>query len=269
MKRKSKLSDLFFPVEVVAKTELFGKEFSFAKGREQAVFLPEKKKVVNDCSKEYVLTTNEDLFLPVYEQLISRYGEGGLDVQLENMDDRRFFVRFLIKNLCFEAQGGDTVVLSVNVQNSYDGSMKKRFSLGYFRKICRNGLFAFSQIIQEEKKHSSFVMPNMKRLFDSLEMMEERQRVFAGLTERVLSPAELAALVVDVKEKVPRFPKKFLHEVPIRLYKEAEKLSLEPNAFLAYNGFNYVLNHGDMLLQPEMREKVDGQVLKLVEALAG
>ena len=40
----------------------------------------------------------------------------------------------------------------------------------------------------------------------------------------------------------------------------------EPNAWLAYNGFNNVLYHAKTAMHPEQRERIDRQILTSVEA---
>ena len=143
LNRKDQNDNIFGSVEMVDTKDFFG-------GREIASKMDKviisNNRVVHACSPSYGLLTNQDFFGKMEEELELE----GLQFKTRsfNHNDSRFSVDYILdddsKIITVNDQRNngidDTIVPMIRLTNSYDGSLKTAGYLGFFRKICHNGM---------------------------------------------------------------------------------------------------------------------------------
>jgi hypothetical protein len=261
--QKPALLDILEPIEVLNTKYLFP-QFKFAHMGEKALFLPSKNKVLGFVSKSYKVVQNKDVFLPIYETLSEKYGEANINTTVHSFNDVKHYVSFEVLDRPLELVKGDLLNPTINVQNSYDGSMRFSLNLGIQRLICGNGLKAFESHISFKKKHTQGLEIPFELVFDSIEAFPSYTQHFTKLMDKQLTQKEVYELEETIKENTD-FPKRFFSDVPLIMHREAEQLDTSLNAWLLYNGYNHILNHSDSKLHPEQKSKIDRQVLNLIE----
>jgi Domain of unknown function (DUF932) len=261
--QKQTIWDIMEPVQTIDTFDLFP-NVQFAQMPEKALFLPSKNKVLGFVSKAYKVVQNKDVFLPIYESLSEKYGQKNINVNVQSYNDVKHYVSFEVLDRPLEIQKGDLLNPSINVQNSYNGSLPFALNLGMQRLICGNGLKAFESHISFQKKHTQGLEIPFEIVYDSIEAFPNYTGYFQKLMDRKLTSNEVLQLEERIKENTD-FPKKYFSDVPLIIHQEAQKLDVSLNAWLVYNGYNHILNHSPLKLPPEQKTKIDRQVLKLVE----
>ena len=264
--RYETLDDILFSAEVKETREYFDNT-DFASNLSHCVFLPKKDKVVQLCGGSYELVHNRKLILPVYEKMVSIFGERGFTSEIESFDDRRFYVKFIVNGNIHTILKGDDICPTVEIRNSYDGTIKQTVGMGYNRLVCENGLMAFTEDITLSVKHSKKAgMIDLRPIYKKLENVEVKLEQFKKLSDRVVTPDELTRIIHAIKTTPSiKYPKKMIEPARLIAEKEALQLQTDLNAWLVYNGFNNPLNHFDTKLLPEEVSKIDSRVLKTIE----
>lgn len=267
--RTASLENILFNVEQVELTpnrEQFT-EYDFGGQYASVIYCPSMNKVLHLSGRNYQLITNEQLIMPIYDKLQSMFGESGFDVSCMSEDDRRFSARFVLKDKVIEVAQKDYVNLMIEVQNSYDGSLRHSLALSYFRQVCTNGLMAWRKETALDNKHVSDYVPNLEIIIKRLDELDISLQQFRKLTERRVSSKEMDGIMEKLREfkNNDSFPKKLLSEVSMKVHQEVEQLNSEPNAWILYNGFNNILNHHPSVgLAMDIKERVDRNVLRLI-----
>lgn len=267
--RTASLENILFNVEQVELTpnrEQFT-EYDFGGQYASIIYCPSMNKVLHLSGRNYQLITNEQLIMPIYDKLQSMFGESGFDVSCMSEDDRRFSARFVLKDKVIEVAQKDYVNLMIEVQNSYDGSLRHSLGLSYFRQVCTNGLMAWRKETALDNKHVSDYVPNLEIIIKRLDELDNSLQQFRKLTERRVSSKEIDGIMEKLREfkHNDSFPKKLLSEVSMKVHQEVEQLNSEPNAWILYNGFNNILNHHPSVgLAMDIKERVDRNVLRLI-----
>ncbi|MBC7389671.1 MAG: DUF932 domain-containing protein [Opitutaceae bacterium] len=262
MKTQQDLNTLYFEVEKVKSSDLF-KGHTFVSGIDHTIYAPQSKKILNVCSDKYELVSNHSLFNPIYTLLCDRFGKDMIEVKVQNIEDRKFYVDLIVNNKPFNVQKGDIVCPTVHLHNSYDGTLKFGMAVGFHRLVCTNGMMAFQEEAARNLKHRSGVV-NFKELFVLLDNVDSQLERFRKLTDRRLTPKEMEQITELIKEKTD-FPKQLIKEVPEVIAREQIQLNTDLTGWLAYHGFNNRLNHADIKMHPEFKEKIDRQVLNVIE----
>ena len=260
------LQDIFFPVEMKNSEDHFLLS-NFASNLQKCIYLPQQNKVVQICGQSYHLVPNEDLMMPVYQKMISIFGEQGFTTNVSSYDDRRFYVDFTVDEDLHTILTGDKICPKVIVQNSYDGFVKQTVSIGYMRQICTNGLMAFTANMMVSVRHSKrYGLLNFEPIFKKLEQFEVKLEQFRKLTDRRVTPDELTMIVKKIRSNPSiKYPKKMIEPARLIAQKEAAELNTPLNAWLVYNGFNNPLNHFETRLLPEEAARIDKKVLRSIE----
>jgi len=262
----SELSDLLFPAEIKNTLDHFP-ETTFSDDLNKCVYLPKQNKVVQFCGRSYHLVHNRALIVPVYEKMVSIFGETGFKTAARSYDDKRFYVRFIIEDSLHTVLRGDKVCPEIVIRNSYDGTVKQMVGVGYVRQICANGLMAFTSEETVSMKHSKkFGAINLDPIFRKLENMEIKLDQFKRLSDRIVTPEELKKIALEIRTKTAiKYPKKMIESATLRAQKESYQLGAPLSAWLVYNGFNYPLNHNETKLLPEEASRIDKRVLGTIE----
>jgi len=191
--QKPVLNDILEPIEVLDTKYLFP-QFKFAHMGEKALFLPSKNMVLGFVSKGYKVVQNKDVFIPIYESLIDKYGEQNITTSVSSFNDVKHYVSFEVLDRPLALQKGDLLNPTINVQNSYDGSLRFSLNLGIQRLICGNGLKAFESHISFQKKHTQGLEIPFELVFDSIEAFPSYAHHFTKLMDRQLTQKEVYEL---------------------------------------------------------------------------
>ncbi|MFK7979289.1 MAG: DUF932 domain-containing protein [Saprospiraceae bacterium] len=260
------LNDILFSAEVKETSDFFGGK-EFASNLSHCVYLPQKDKVVQLCGGSYELVHNRKIILPIYDKMRSIFGERGFKTEIDSFDDRRFYVRFIVDGDIHSIIKGDDICPTVEIRNSYDGTVKQTVGMGYNRLICENGLMAFTEDFTVSVKHSKKAgMIDLQPIYKKLENVEVKLEQFKRLSDRVVTPDELIKIIHAVKASPSiKYPRKMIEPAKLIAEKEALQLKTDLNAWLVYNGFNNPLNHFETKLLPEEISKIDSRVLRTIE----
>jgi len=260
------LNDILFSAEIKETNEFFGGK-EFANNLSHCVYLPQKDKVVQLCGGSYELVHNRKIILPIYDKMKSIFGERGFKTEIDSFDDRKFYVRFIVDGHIHTILKGDEICPTVEIKNSYDGTVKQTVGMGYNRLICENGLMAFTEDFTVSVKHSKKAgMIDLQPIYKKLENIEVKLEQFKKLSDRVVTPDELTKIIHAVKASPSiKYPRKMIQPARLIAEKEALQLKTDLNAWLVYNGFNNPLNHFETKLLPEEISKIDSRVLRTIE----
>lgn len=236
-------------------------------------------RVVHTCSPTYALLDNKDFFGKMENELIDE----GLNYKRRsfNHGDARFSVDYILEDDSKvivvndqKAKGvDDTIVPMIRLTNSYDGSAKTAGYLGFFRKVCHNGLHMTTTQLEFKLKHTKgnmeMFIPNieelMKRFLDNevftikdkiqtmkTHFIDEKQldkwikdlalqeRVWVDNSEkRYLERLEKAtAEGKDISKVLPASTSANVDIVRNIIVRDANATGVEPNAWLMYSAFN-------------------------------
>jgi hypothetical protein len=214
------------------------------------------EKLVNVVSGQYGLLRNEDYFTKVFEEL--DIANISYDYRSINHDNRRFALDIILtdESYAWSSKGGDEITPFLRFINSYDGSEKTCGTIGFFRKVCQNGMhlnvdtkIGFS--IKHTGNMTSLVMPNLQHILHRF--MDNDffavKRKFEVMCERKASAKEIEEIVrlskiwmweKSVKNDEPSLNSR--NAIDIMEF-EAIELGVEPNLFMAYNAVQNVLHN--------------------------
>lgn len=231
------------------------------------IYSPSMNKVLHLAGSSYRLVSNEMLINPIISKLDSTFGSNGYTIRAWNEDDRRFSIQFILNDKTLEVTNKDFLNAIIEVQNSYDGTLRHSISLSFYRQICSNGLMGYRKEAQIHRKHNNDPLPNLDVILKRLDTLDDNLREFRKLTERRVTSKEVEEIMKKLREhKTDAFPKRIIEEVPLKLYEEAEALHTEPSAWLLYNSFNGILNHDQRVgLAMDVRERVDREALDTIK----
>lgn len=266
--RKASLENILFHVE---QHEMNGQrtiltDYNFSGQYSSAIYCPSMNKVLHLSGRNYTLVTNEELISPIYDKLSKLFGKSGLQIECFNEDDRRFSARFILKDKILQVANKDFVNAMIEVQNSYDGTLRHSISLSFYRKICSNGMMGWRKESTISHKHNSDYLLNLDQVLTRLNKLEEDLQKFQLLSNRTITSKEIEQISEALKaSKYDQFPKKLIGEVPMQMYREVEALESKPNAWLLYNAYNRLLNHDERVgLAMDIKERVDRNVLSTI-----
>ena len=305
LNKKDQNDNIFGSVEMVDTKDFFG-------GREIASKMDKviisNNRVVHACSPSYGLLTNQDFFGKMEEELELE----GLQFKTRsfNHNDSRFSVDYILdddsKIITVNDQRNngidDTIVPMIRLTNSYDGSLKTAGYLGFFRKICHNGLHMTTTQLEFKVKHTKGKMklfiPNIEQLVqnflsnemfsiqDKIQKMQthfidekqienwikelaKQERVWIDNSEenylKRLQKAEQSGK--DISKVSPAKDSPNIETVKSILIRDAETTGVEPNAWLLYSAFNEFIHSNTSQVftnQKELDTKVFNSIVDIV-----
>ena len=306
LNREIQNDDVFGSVEMFDTKDFFG-------GREIASKMDKviisNNKVVNTCSSSYALLDNQDFFGRMEEELALE----GLKYQTRsfNHNDSRFSVDYILNDesklitVNDQKNNGidDTIVPMIRLTNSYDGSLKTAGYLGFFRKICHNGMHMTTTQLEFKVKHTkgkmNLFIPNIEQLvqrFLSNEMffiqdkiqkmkthfIDEKQieswikelakqdRVWVDNSEEnyLMRLREAEESGEDLSKVIPAKQSQNIEIVKNILIRDAETTGVEPNAWLLYSAFNEFIHSSTSQVFAKQKE-LDTRVFNSVAEIAG
>jgi hypothetical protein len=264
MKSNVSLKDLYLPVEKMPMGDLLPK-YDHISGLLYAmvITLPSgEKRIVNYCSEDYHLVRNEEILPPLIEE-VSRFYD--IETNCIMRGYSRFYIDIILKNQELVMDKNDKVYAKIRVANSYDGSRKYNFAMGFWRQICKNGLMGFTNWDSVNRMHT----PGLEELTNFSKVMEMVSLFLAEAEDHFDKYRELHGQSVrnpllrieEIAEETD-FPVSMVEEVTARLEEEKKTLNTsEVTDWLIYNAFNYQLNHNEEYKAKEERKaKIDSQV---------
>ena len=305
LNRENQNDNVFGSVEMVDTKDFFG-------GREVASKMDKviisNNRVVHTCSPSYGLLPNQDFFGKMEEELKLE----GLQFKTRsfNHNDSRFSVDYILdddsKIITVNDQRNngidDTIVPMIRLTNSYDGSLKTAGYLGFFRKICHNGLHMTTTQLEFKVKHTKGKMklfiPNIEQLVQSflsnemfsiqdkiqkmqthfidekqienwIKELAKQERVWIDNSEesylKRLQKAEQSGK--DISKVSPAKESPNIETVKSILIRDAETTGVEPNAWLLYSAFNEFIHSNTSQVftnQKELDTKVFNSIADIV-----
>ena len=306
LNRENQNDNIFGSVEMVDTKDFFG-------GREIASKMDKviisNNRVVHACSPSYGLLPNQDFFGKMEEELVLE----GLQFKTRsfNHNDSRFSVDYILdddsKIITVNDQRNngidDTIVPMIRLTNSYDGSLKTAGYLGFFRKICHNGMHMTTTQLEFKVKHTKGKMklfiPNIEQLVQSFlsnemfsiqdkiqkmqtHFIDEKQienwikelakqdRVWIDNSEenylKRLQKAEQSGK--DISKVSPAKDSPNIETVKSILNRDAETTGVEPNAWLLYSAFNEFIHSNTSQVFTNQKE-LDTKVFNSIAEIAG
>lgn len=276
----AKLESIFFPVRKVdAATFYKTKGVSYLPHLSHVIVAEYEgvPKVVNQCGKDYELVANKDLFTPMVKSLQDEYPDMNVKIKGFNSPSK-FYVDFIIQGHPL-AMGGklkkDDVFPRIRVNNSYDGSVKFGYDMGFHRITCDNGA---SVPIKDARTFGNFmhtpgigtgseeeIQKAVTKLMDTtqefLSMAATLIKGYDPLKENTHKNLQAGiSRIAEVVEDIT-YPKKAVEIAAAQLEKEITQ-GFELNDWLVYNAMNYALyNNPDSRMETHKADKVDNQVL--------
>jgi hypothetical protein len=263
--RKVSLQEVLFPVEQKNPQMLFP-NMNFGRQLHNVIYAPTLNKTIDFVGSQYKLTDNESVVMPIYDRLVTIFGESGFKTQCWNEDDRRFGVQFILHDKTIAVAQKDLVNCMIEIQNSYDGTLKRGISLSYYRQICSNGLMGWKKDEEEKQKHVSDDVPSLDKILKRLDNLSYQLQQFRRLQERVVTAREIEDLKEKLKEQTAfNFPKKLIDVAIDYIGTEADLAHSQRTAWIVYNSFNRILNHDDRVgLAMDKIEKIDKNIINTI-----
>jgi hypothetical protein len=194
-----------------------------------------------------------------------------------NISDSSFLVDYILTDDRYKinvTNDGDELVPMMRAINSYDGSSNAIALLGFFRKICSNGLAVSDLKVDFQIKHTQqiqkAVIPNLDQLLNNFVQNEyySLHKKFQVLAETPITNLEDFVEFIAKEGKLFKtrtqegeFTKTVQGVIDI-ITAETEALGVEPNLWIGYNAFNEYINNAPKALST--RYKLDGKVFQMV-----
>lgn len=266
--RGNDLEEICFAVEQVASSSLFP-GFEFVKDKEKVIYLPASKKVLHFCSEGYRLVANQQWVLPIRDALVKRYGPDAFDVRIQQFDERKFYISFVLIDWALRVSTDDVIHPTLEIRNSYDGSLKFSMMRGFFRSWGESHLMAFDRSVAVDKKHSHRSGPRPPvQAVEELENNQTQLNAFRELNTIPLDTAKVTHWAGLVGRKTA-YPRRLVTDAAHHLYADCEARGLPLSAWLFYCAFNQVLNRAAISMHPEFRARIDEGVLALIHRETG
>jgi hypothetical protein len=263
------MESTLFDVEITPFSEYFKTEDNHNKKYNQVVHSKAlNNKILGIVGKDYTLISNREVIVPIYNTLAEMFGVDGFTCGVKQTDDVMFFYTFNIHSNTIKIGEGDVLNVRVIVGNSYDGGVKHFTKFEYFRKVCENGLHAWTTESHIIKKHQSQNIVSIEELTNALENLKKVATRYEALSQRTVTADEIELFVLEL-EAMKAFPKKKVPLIKEILKSESSLLKIEPNAWLLYNAANNVINHhfGNDNLPEQVRYKLDSDVAKKLDKI--
>lgn len=257
--------DFFLPIEKVSLTEFMPKHaFSSKLSHLVITHTKEGPKVVNACSKNYTIITNEDIFKPLEQHLGDSFE---LEIKANQMGYSKFYMDFMLKDKALAVIKKDMIIPTIRVMNSYDGSLKFSFTLMFTRLVCTNGL----TVPLRDARNAHIKMMHTPSAIGKWDKVVQIAEDFLAKSKEMLGGyKELASHTLNLDDALLRLedvvkntkaPSKAKERMAERMIKEHKEDGLPYSDWLVYNAVNYELNHGESRAPLHKKAKVDQQVL--------
>lgn len=266
---KKDLKPIFFPVEKVDASTVMVSDLTFNPQLTHFIVTEQKgvRTVVNACSKNYHLISNEELMTPLVERLEKEYK---VEARVTQTKNARFYVDFIIKDLALEVIKKDMIFPRIRMNNSYDGSVRYSFYFGFFRLVCLNGMTAPVKELSSgdfKLRHTPGTGGTaLERTMESIEIfLDDAPKIIKGYQDLAKGKLTMDACMERIQEVIDntKFPQKKMEKVLERLNIEKE-LGLPLNDFIVYNAFNHALYNDGSKAKMHKKDRLDQQILTYI-----
>lgn len=296
--------NIYGEVEILNTKDFFGGR-DVASKMQQVII--SNNRVVHTCSPTYGLLKNSEFFGRMEHELIDE----GLNYKVRsfNHNDSRFSVDYILnddsKTIVVNDQKSsgvdDTLVPMVRLTNSYDGTAKTAGYLGFFRKVCHNGLHMATTQLEFKVKHTKgnmeLFIPNIedlvKRFLDN-EVYSLKDKI-STMKTHFIDEKQIDKWIKDLAQQervwVDNGEKRYLERldkatkegkdlskvlkagvspnvdvVKNILIRDANATGVEPNAWLVYSAFNEFI-HSNTGIVFEKNKDLDTRIFNNVVEL--
>lgn len=280
---------LFPRVEIVETRDVPQfKGMTFNKWEENAILIHDRDKdgnvekgglhVGGFCSPKYDLVKNENLFLPIADKLDSLFGAENIDINIKYSKPFEYHLFFEMKGM--KTDEIDSLYPMSEAMNSFTTQIKAAQRALIGRLICTNGMMTIAEKamifnVKHTVKETGILMDMDSLLMDTEKMFEN----FGLVIEHrdVMNSVNLSALKTGKNntEKFEsliagtNFPKKQIETALNIAQREARQLKQNLTLWLAYNGFNHVLNHDKSTKMTQIeKSKLDGKLINSIHKTA-
>jgi hypothetical protein len=270
---------LFPHVELVNSSDVF-KGYEFNEWEQKAIVIHKPEggfHVGGLASEKYSLVKNEDLFLPIADKLDSLFGEKNIDIRVKYSKSFEYHLFFEMKGL--QTNEMDSLYPMSEATNSYTTQIlaAQRNMIG--RLICTNGMMTIAEkallfAVKHTKSETGIFMDmdtllkDTELLFNDFGVITEHKEVMNNVNLSALKGANNIERFESIV-KGTNFPKKQIETAYNIALREASQLKQNLTLWLAYNGFNHILNHDkETKMTQNMKNVLDAKLVNKVHNLA-
>lgn len=210
---------------------------------------------VGIVSEDYNLVPNRQVVDAAERILTEAHLEAEAGSQL--FDGKRFRQRYVLQRATFDVSPGDTVALTLDVQNSYDGSTRFGIAFQLQRLICSNGMIVDQMLGGFRFRHNSHhgsdfdqeVEQAVERLVALSRNIHQIAPQFQQMTQRRLSLKGIQQTFRDLD-----LPKGVLADVVMELEGQS--------VWNCYNAFTHVLTRAQTFSSEQLNRRVTSYFLE-------
>jgi len=241
-----KLAPYFFPVES-RKVYYEGEDgFPVLSSDYQSIVHQEKNELISVMSDTYRLVKNEEVIIPLMEQLHNLDSKWYIDQSHSFVNDSRMRLQVTFPDLTFN-DGRSDIALSLYLHNSYDGSEGVRLFWGAIRGICSNGMIFGKVLAKFYARHTVGI--RVDNLKEQVELTYEQIPVIQNRIQILQNLEVTEDLSKKVKSEMGKKVTKFIDEQPEAV-----------NQWVLYNYLTWYVSH---VVDKRLRAGYQMQVSKL------
>lgn len=242
----NKLYPFLFPVE---KRQVYyeGEDgFPVLSSEYQSIIKAEDNSLISVMSDSYRLVRNEEVIIPIMEQLHNLDSKWYIDDSHSFVTDSRMRLQVTFPDLTFH-DGRSDIALSVFLHNSYNGSEGVRLFWGAIRGICSNGMVFGKVLAKFYARHTSGI--TIENLKEQVELTYEQIPVIQNRIQILQNIEVTKTLTESVDKKLGKTISKFIEEQP-----------RSDNQWILYNYLTYYISH---LIDKRLRGGYQMQVSRM------
>jgi hypothetical protein len=206
-------------------------------------------------SEDYNLVENRTV-VDAAERILAE-AQQNADVGSQIFDGKRFRQRYVLQKSTFDVAPGDVVALTLDVQNSYDGSTRFGIAFNLQRLVCSNGMvvdqllggFRFKHNVTHGSDFDLEVEQAVDRLKQISRNVHQIAPQFQAMTQRRLSIKGIQKTFRDLT-----LPKGLISDV----FLELEGMRI----WDVYNAFTHVLTKNNTFASEQVNRRVTNYLLE-------
>jgi hypothetical protein len=248
------LKPYFFEVELCDFKDLTGKD-AF---KPVAVYRKDQNKILHLASKDYRLITNQTLLKPIIESLESK----NYDIKSQTyVEGEKYYFYLNIHSKSFILDTDNSIIPSIEINNSYDGTLMATVALGFHHLDSNMPLLGLSNPFLNHKKHREELFNETLFSYEVILMYIEyflsQKTKFNFLFETYIEDQEKIALVKKIIKK-SGLPALFT-QVILNQIQDKNKPSNRP--WDIYFAFNSLLNQNPLKMPMHQKHRIMKHVL--------
>jgi hypothetical protein len=264
--------ELYRPIRKVKLTDLFPNHV-FPSGFDHAV-IDQNNRILNFCSSKYELVENSKIFKPLEEEFNKRGIKYFRKVNI--ISNSKFYIDYIFWN----RMRGSTIVdvfPRLSIWNSYDGVVKFKQEMGYYKLTGANNMsrpvddfieFKHSMIVSNENIFVDMAddVLDYIQTYNDMDIFEEMNRKVVNIKDvsKIGNKLKLSHLIIEEAEK------RFASEVNGGfMYRDEHgndvlHIGSPQSLFTAYTSINWAIYNRNQKELPEKKTDKDRLLLKEV-----